>query len=255
MNGRRRPWPGGHERKSMMKNIVYAFCLVSLISFAAGSARGAETAIQDSAWAQIDPQVFTGLTPEEVSKVKAGEIVILKEMGNEGADKTAFIRAVLFFRQPVEKTWALITKSERQIEYLDHIDETKSIVSDSTGNITEFHLSFGFIKVKYRVKHKYGLNHNMTWDLDPAFKNDVKELKGYWQFFRLDDNNCLARYGTRVKASPLIPTFVEEYMTKRDLPKALGNVKKWIESEGKFNRDEKAEEPKKKEKKEKELGF
>jgi hypothetical protein len=205
----------------------------------------AELNLPESAWAQIDPKVFKELSPEEMARLKKGEIVILKEMASEGDDKTAYIRALLVLNKPIEKIWSLITKTERQVEYLSNIDEVTLVSRDGTGDIVEFHLSFGFIKVVYRVIHRYGDNYYLYWSLDPNFKNDLKELKGFWQYFKLDDNTTLARYGTRVKASSLIPKFVEEYMTKRDLPKALDDVKRWLDTDGAFNKN--TPEPKKKE--------
>ena len=178
------------------------------------------------------------ITPEEWDRMERGEVITLKE--TERREGKVFIQAALIFQRPVEEVHALLSRTERQEEYLPHLD--RSILIERTGNRdrVEFLLDFGFINICYRVRHYYGEpgEFRTSWHLDPDFENDLKEMEGHWDFYRVDDRRTLARYGTRVRIGRLVPKFIEKILTRRDLPKSLGQLKQWVESGGTWRKEE-----------------
>jgi len=178
------------------------------------------------------------ISPEEWDRMERGEVITLKE--TERREGKVFIQAALIFQQPVEEVHALLSQTERQEEYLPHLD--RSILIERTGNRdrVEFLLDFGFINIRYRVRHYYGEpgEFRTSWYLDPDFENDLKEMEGHWDFYRVDDRRTLARYGTRVRIGRLVPKFIEKILTRRDLPKSLGQLKQWVESGGTWRKEE-----------------
>lgn len=187
----------------------------------------------------LSQKALEGLNPTDITDLEHGRIVVLKQDSGEGKNKKSLIKASLVFNQPIDKVWVLLKQTDRQKEYLPHLKEAQLIKANNEGNITQFMLKIMFFNVRYRVDHKFENNkYRLTWHLDPNYKNDIKELYGYYQLYKIDGTHTLARYGSRVDVGLLIPTFIEEALTRKDLPTALGNVKKWIDSDGKFKKNE-----------------
>lgn len=184
------------------------------------------------------PQVaLAGLSVTDIANLEAGRIVVLKQDSGQGKDKKSLIKASILFDQPIDKVWELLKHTERQKEYLPHLREATIVSGNNDGNITEFMLRIAFFNVRYRVDHTFqNKTYQLTWHLDPNYKNDLKELYGYYHLYKVDDTHTLARYGSRVDVGILIPSFIEDYLTRKDLPTALGNVKKWVDSDGTFRK-------------------
>jgi hypothetical protein len=187
----------------------------------------------------LPPKALEGLSVTDIASLEAGKIVVLKQDSGEGKNKKSLIKASLLFDQPIEKVWSMLKQTDRQKEYLPHLREAKIIEGNNDGNITEFMLKIMFFNIRYRVDHKFeNGTYKLSWHLDPNYKNDLKELYGYYQLYKVDDTHTLARYGSRVDIGLLVPAFIEDALTRKDLPTALGNVKKWIDSGGKFRENE-----------------
>jgi hypothetical protein len=62
----------------------------------------------------------------------------------------------------------------------------------------------------------------------------LKHLEGYWRLYKIDDNHTLARYGTIVSFSELIPKSIMETLTRQNLPTSLNAVKKYVDSGGTY---------------------
>ena len=179
-----------------------------------------------------------GLSAQDWKKMEAGEIVILKEMRKD--EGKAFIQCALIFQKPIEEVHRLLTRTERQEEYLPHLDQAVLVKREGNRDTIEFLLHFSFIDIRYQVNHYYGEpgEYRMSWALNPAFKNDLAQLEGYWKFYRLDKSRTVARYGTLVKVGRLVPKFIEDALSRKDLPKSLGQLKGWVESGGTWRKPE-----------------
>jgi len=60
----------------------------------------------------------------------------------------------------------------------------------------------------------------------------MKRVDGYWRLYKIDDQHTLARYGTNVEVSSLIPNFVMEKLTKSNLPANMDACFKYFNSGG-----------------------
>ncbi len=187
----------------------------------------------------LPPKALEGLSVTDIASLEAGKIVVLKQDSGEGKNKKSLIMASLLFDQPINKVWDMLKQTDRQKEYLPHLREAKIIQGDNNGNITEFMLKIMFFNIRYRVDHKFNnAAYRLSWHLDPNYKNDLKELYGYYHLYKVDDTHTLARYGSKVDIGLLVPGFIEDALTRKDLPTALGNVKKWVDSGGTFRKNE-----------------
>lgn len=183
-----------------------------------------------------DPEACKGLTAEQIELLKKGEVVILDKP--ENVEGRQMITAALIFDQGIDTVWSLLTQGWRQEEYLPNLKRSKLIEKWDGGDKIRFHVEMLYVGIDYQIlgtrdKSQY-YSH---WKLDPDFKNDMKEISGYWRFYWMDANHTLARYGTWVEVGVWIPDAVQEYMIKRDLPSALGMQKRFVDSGGTWQKE------------------
>jgi hypothetical protein len=182
-----------------------------------------------------DPEAYKGLSKEQIDRVRNGEILILDKP--EKVEGRQMINAAFVFNQDLDTTWNLLTTRSRQEEYLPRLDRSLPVGKTDKGDIIEIHVKILTMDIIYRTvgtadKAKY----QSSWKLDPTFKNDMKEVSGFFHFYWIDDKHTLARYGTWVETGIGIPSSVQEYLIKRDLPESLAAQKKWVDSNGTYRK-------------------
>lgn len=183
------------------------------------------------------PEAYKGLTPDGIAKIKKGEILILKNI-EAGASPSGMIEAAIIFNQPIDKVWELlVTKCDEQNKFLPYLEKSTLLKKEGNHMFIDFYLKIMNVGMDYRVDHiiekdKYYFH----WALDPSYKNKLKTLKGYWRFYYIDDTHTLARYGTWFEIGIGVPEFVQSFLIKRDLPESLNNVKKFVDSGGKWRK-------------------
>jgi len=179
------------------------------------------------------PDAYKGLTKEGIAKIKAGEIIILKKIKQEES-ASGMVEAALIYNQPIDKTWRLIVdRVEDQRKFLPHLDTSKVVARKGNRQTVNFHLSILGIDLNWYVEHEAEKDkYYFHWNLNEKYKSKIRSQKGYWKFFWIDENRTLARYGTWFSFAIPIPRFVQSFLIKRDLPKSLGNMKKFIDSGG-----------------------
>ena len=213
----------------MKLKLLHRAVMGSLVAIAVSLVAAAPTA--------NDPQAWKGLTPDQVKKVKAGQIVILDQDTSQGDQQKRFIQAAVIFSQPVDVVYKLFRQTETQARYLPDLESCKLISRNAKGDIVEFHVKILMMDIVYRIHHVYDdANCYLSWGLDPSFDNDIKQGDGYWRLFKYDDKHTLARYGTNVQVSSYIPAAVMDRLTKGNLPENLQAVKTYIDSGGTYRK-------------------
>ena len=92
-----------------------------------------------------------------------------------------------------------------------------------------------FMKMAYRVRYQIDFEiGRMSWKLDPDFENSLQALEGFWEFYRLDDERTLARFGTVVEVAPALPAFLQDLITRSKLPGSIEHCRKWVNSDGTY---------------------
>ena len=74
----------------------------------------------------------------------------------------------------------------------------------------------------------------IRWDLDPAFDNDLAHVSGFWELFPLDENRTLARFGISVDVGPAVPGFLQDWITRKNVPGSMERARLWVNSEGRY---------------------
>jgi len=184
-----------------------------------------------------DPQAWAELTPEQIAKVKAGEMVILNEDQSQGAEQKKFIRCAMILNLPIDKVWSLILATERQDEYVPGLVKSTLVKRDATQDWVDYSSKVLFLNLSYRTQHRFDPEHYaMDWALDPTVKHDLNHLEGFWRLYAMPDGRTLARYGTKVIPASFLPESVQDYLARRSLPENLDAVRKWINSGGTYHK-------------------
>jgi hypothetical protein len=215
----------------LLKNLLVSISVLAFLPFEimAEPPPGAPT--------DKDPGAYKGLSPEDVTRLKKGELVIIKDVSGDQGTTKGMIKAAIMFNQPLDKVWDLMTQGWRQEEYLPYLDRSILIKKLPDGDIIENQVKVLFVPVHFWVRgYHYHDRFYVDWTLAQGYDNGMKRLEGFWQYYYVDDNHTLARYGTLTETGFGVPAFVQEFLTKRDLPESLGRQKAWVDSGGTYRK-------------------
>ena len=213
----------------MRSRAIAGAALAVLIGQAAGVAPAQPATPQNppiSAQALLDTQ-----PKERVEELLAERVVLLPSDGlPEGQ-----IEALVVFSQPPEKVWELLLQRERQKEFRPELMSMSVVERSADGLVEEQHLKIAFLNVGYRLRDRFDAStHTMTWELDPTFESTLQHVSGYWELHALDTARTLARFGTKVSVSPAVPGFLQNGITRKNVPETLENTRQWVDSDGRW---------------------
>ncbi|MBF0118173.1 MAG: hypothetical protein HQK79_05005 [Desulfobacterales bacterium] len=176
-----------------------------------------------------------GLTEKQKQDLSNGNIIFSTSDSNS-KEKGALIEAVVLFNLPIDKTWQILYKTEDQNKYLDELDKIDVIKKEPNFDTLEFKVKVVFKTIVYRVIHNFEhSDYYMYWALDPSFKNDLLELRGFWRLYTYEGNRTLARYGSNVSIKN-VPSFIENMFKKNGVEKSIKAIKKYVDSNGSYHK-------------------
>lgn len=163
--------------------------------------------------------------------------------GEQKQDKTGsyagYIKAVAVFKQPKARVWELMVVPTMQPKYLPRLTNAKTVDKPEFGELVEFKLKVVFSKFTFYTRHWFYPEYSrVEWALDPKKKSDIALQEGYWQLYALDANTTIGEYGTRVDTGVAVPQFIQDFLAKKDIPTALTAFRAYMDSDGKFRRDD-----------------
>jgi hypothetical protein len=145
------------------------------------------------------------------------------------------IEALVLFSQPPEKVWELLLQRERQKEYRPELVSLTVVERGADELVEEQHLKIAFLDVGYRLRNRFdGAQRTFTWELDPSFESTLPHVSGYWELHELAGGRTLARFGTKVSVSPAVPGFLQNAITRKNVPESLENTRQWVDSDGRW---------------------
>ncbi|MEN6474031.1 MAG: hypothetical protein ABFD81_08460 [Syntrophaceae bacterium] len=181
------------------------------------------------------PDGLKGLETSQQQKLAQGEIVFTFTNSATQAH-SGLIEAAVVFNQTPEQTWNLLYHTEDQAKYLKELEEAKIIAKNPLKDTIEFRVKAAFLTFVYRVNHNFDhAGMNFWWALDPTFKNDLTDLRGYWRFYPYGQGKTLARYGSTVSLKN-VPSFIEDMFKKSGVARSLASVKKYVDSGGAYHK-------------------
>ena len=212
-----------------MKKIHYLLLITML--FAGLASSPVTAAPPKGAPTDKDPEAYKGLTPKDIETIHKGEVAIIKDIGHEESTSKGFIKAAVIINQPLQKVYDLTAQDWRQDEYVPYLLKMTLIEKYADGNLDEELIKILFVTLHIRVRwYHHPQSYSFNWELDPKFKNDLRRLEGTWNFYYIDDTHTLGRYSTVSETGFGIPQSIQDYLTRKDLPEALNQVKLWLDS-------------------------
>ena len=185
------------------------------------------------------PELFPGRPflkqhpPQVVNELLREGAVILRDVVRDGQKASGLIRALVLFEKDADAVFRLLIQTHRQDEYLPLLQSAKTIERYGSGNLDQHELEVLFLDVIFRVRHRWDARERtITWSLDPAFDNDLRRMEGSWKIYPLEVERSIGEYTSRVDLGRLVPDFVEQMLSRRELPEALHAQRAWVNSGG-----------------------
>jgi ribosome-associated toxin RatA of RatAB toxin-antitoxin module len=215
-----------------------AFCARPLLAAALALGVAAETSAQGAAQAAVprdrpaSAQALLDSQSEEVVQELLDERLVL--MKNGGGD-ASLVEALVLFSVPPDQVWKLLVQRERQSEYRPELTEIKVIESEEGRLLEEQHLRIAFISLSYRLENRFDPEtRTLAFEIDERYESVIQHVSGYWELHALDGGRTLARFGTRVNVSSAVPGFLQNGITRKNVPNSLENTRQWVDSGGRW---------------------
>lgn len=176
----------------------------------------------------------SGLSPQDYEKLKKGDVVIKtgyrapgvpEEMGSQ-------IAAIVQIKAPIERVWGILSDWKSYQHIIPNIQEVKLIEEEENRFLLYFNLSLSVKNIEYYLNYYFFKDKNLvTFQLDKNKKNDFKRFHGYFKFDSVPDNpeRVQVVYSVDVELGKYFPEFIKSYFAKKDMPKVIANLKKWVE--------------------------
>lgn len=170
---------------------------------------------------------------------KEGQVLFGEQKEGSGGSYGGYIRAVAFFKQPKARAFSLIIEPSLQPLYLPRLVSATAVEQPTNGELDEFTLKVLIAKFVFRTRHWFYPEHSrVEWSLEKNWKNDIDAQDGYWQLYAVTPELTVGEYGTMIDTGIAVPGWVQDMLARKDIPKALTAFRKYINSDGKFRRDD-----------------
>ena len=171
--------------------------------------------------------VLAELSAADRSSLEAGDLVLPDVSGD-----ARFVIGLVIFEQPAEDALRLLAQTGRQIEYRPELKRNDTLETYPDGTLERQQLKIMFNKIVYHLRYTTDpVAGRVSWELDPGHENDLVEVTGFWEVYPLSAGRSLGRMGTRVDVGAL-PAFLQDYATRKNVPRSLENTRRWIDSGG-----------------------
>ena len=176
--------------------------------------------------AQAATPIFSRqLTAAEFTQIEAGEILLdSQKFSTPDGTTRGRALAVGFIRASKDKLLETLLDYASYPQYMSRMQKAEVYERTTTQVNVKFTIKL-LITVVYHLKHYFNrATGTMTWELDRSKPNDIRDTTGSW-YFQPYKNGCIAFYSVTVDSGHAIPGWLEDYMTKRDLPNILRAVR------------------------------
>ncbi len=186
------------------------------------------------AWDMKNPLAEEKLTAEQLKELEEGEIITFARPKPKGWDG-AHVVAVGLVKAPVEKIYEVVMDCTGQPRYTPHLEECKNTYSPGTDPATattykqyqKLKFGFGFISKEVTYTNSmFAIRPWVSgWVLD---KGDIAQSIGYWRVIPYKDGANLLLYDVYSDPGMAVPDFIQEALTKSDLPNTVAAFREEI---------------------------
>ncbi len=171
--------------------------------------------------------------PALLARVENEHVVMLDAAAAESADRVKVAEALVLFEQPRATVLQLLASTSRQTEYRPELKKLHIVEATEQSNLAEYNLRVMLTTLRYRVQTNWDFEQGrIWWSLDPSFPNEMKTLDGLWELRALDERRTLGHMSIRIDLGPALPAALQDYATRKKLPEAMDQVRRWVDSNG-----------------------
>jgi len=206
-------------------------CLaVGVVSLLAAAASTQEPTTADSA-----ATILAAQPRAVVDRLMEDHIVVMQEVRTEGPLSGGLLLAYVLFASDPESVYGLLSQSGRHPEYRPELTSVETIETGPGGPIDEHRMRILFQRYVYRIEYRLDPDHRrIEWHLDERFDNDLEQMSGFWELYPIGEGSTLGRTGTMVNVGPHVPGFLQDWITRRNLPRTIDRVRRWVDSGGTY---------------------
>ena len=170
-----------------------------------------------------------------VERLLEKNVVVMQEVREEGALSGGIITSYVMFEPPVEEAYGLLSQSARRVEFRPELTSIETIERAARGPIDEQRMRILFQRYVYRIEYRLDPDRwRIEWLLDERFDNDLQMVNGFWELYPTDDGRTLGRSGTSINVGAHVPGFLQDWITRKNLPKTMERVRMWVNSGGTY---------------------
>lgn len=170
-----------------------------------------------------------------VARLMKENVLVLQEVRDKGALRGSIVSAYVVFGKPIDRVYLLLAQSARQVEFRPELTSIETIEMGPHGPIDEQRLKILFRRYVFRLEYRlFPERHRIEWILDDRFDNDLARVSGFWELYEMADGGTLGRSGTSIDVGSAVPTFMQDWITRKNIPRAMERVRRWVDSEGTY---------------------
>jgi hypothetical protein len=175
-----------------------------------------------------EPQL-RALSAEQRARLERDRLVMLPS----DAAEPGVAHGLVFFSQPSEAVWHLLTQTERQREYRPELTELTNVERAGNVAVDRNRISVMFIRLAYHLRYEWDPKAwRIAWSLAPGYDNDMQQVSGTWSLFELGGGRTLGRLASSVVVGSAVPRSMQEALTRKKVPELLDHVRRWVDSGG-----------------------
>ncbi len=188
-----------------------------------------------------ETSVLDRFSPEQRQKLMAGEAIFEHVESKEADGSTqGHGQASALIKAPAAECLRLFCEFDKHYQFFPRNKTSEVVESSETKVLVRKIYTFYMMSVEYTIA--YAIEPGATrvdYEVDKNYTHDIDDAAGFFHFEKIDDHNTLLTYAaTRVDTGIKVPAFIRKYVTTRDLPAVVTNVKKRIESGGKWTTED-----------------
>lgn len=219
-------------------------CAALLVAAQAAAQQGLDTpAVQPLEAGQIPhlapvqsaETLLAGQPADLVDRLMERNVLVLQEIREVGPLRGGMISSYVLFEKPVDDVYGLLAQSSRQVEFRPELTSIETVEMGTQGPIDEQRLKILFQRYRYRIEFRLSPEqHRIEWLLDERFDNDLAAVSGFWELYQMADGRTLGRSGNSVDVGPAVPAFLQDWITRKNLPRTMERVRRWVDSGGTY---------------------
>lgn len=179
-------------------------------------------------------------TMSEWQRLKNGEVLITTVLNQnpDGSQRTDFL-AKLYVKADRKTVWSYLRDYEKFPEFLPNVTLCKIVKQEGQVYWVHYEAKVMVVKVNYNLRVEgVELNKKIVFKLDKSQPSTIRDSSGYWILEDAPDGSgTVLSYSTYVDTGVPAPEALARQAAKKSLPTVVQNMRKRIESGGKWKKE------------------